>query len=282
MQKFNINLVKSFLIAFICFAKISSLIKNSFDKNSLSLRGFAEAIYMNWIASLSFAMTIKNNFAILNNNVASASACRWQAHCATQGVRQRRPFGKTPCYLTSITFDSLSRKIKNPCLVIKKLHQKEIFKMKILKTKTFFTYVVVGALVMALSVSCSNEDKTGGNNDNSYTHQNHPAEGIYSNGYYNSSAIVSNNADGSCHITGKAYFDAGNSQNFDITVRNWTQEYESTFSYAGSSDRDGEANISTPPNMSYFEVSYNSSGAFLRIDFGPADKRYTTSSLSKQ
>ena len=29
LQKFNINLVKYFLIAFICFAKISSLIKNS-------------------------------------------------------------------------------------------------------------------------------------------------------------------------------------------------------------------------------------------------------------
>ena len=156
--------------------------------------------------------------------------------------------------------------------------------MKILKTKTFFTYLVVGALVIALSISCSNKDTTGSNNDTSYTHQNHPAEGIYSNGYYNSSAIVSNNADGSCHITGRAYFDAGSSQNFDITVRNWTQEYESTFSYAGSIDRHGEANINNnnPPNTDYFEVSYNSSGAFLRIDFGPADKRYTTSSLSKQ
>ena len=78
-------------------------------------------------------MTIKNNFAILN-------------------------LVKT--FLTSITFDSLSRKIKNPCLVIKNLYQKEIFKMKILKTKTFFTYLVVGALVAALSISCkSNGDQ---------------------------------------------------------------------------------------------------------------------------
>ena len=47
-------------------------------------------------------------------------------------------------FLTSIkfTFDSLSE--RNLCLVIKKLHQKEIFKMKILKTKNFFTYLVVG------------------------------------------------------------------------------------------------------------------------------------------
>ncbi len=35
--------------------------------------------------------------------------------------------------------------------------------MKILKTKTFFTYLVVGALVMALSISCkSNEDPGSG------------------------------------------------------------------------------------------------------------------------
>ena len=63
-------------------------------------------------------------------------------------------------FLTSITFDSLSRKIKNPCLVIKKFKLiKEIFKMSILKTKTFFTYLVVGALVTSLYVSCkSNEE----------------------------------------------------------------------------------------------------------------------------
>ena len=36
-------------------------------------------------------LTIQRNAAILNNNVAFASACRWQAHCVIQGV-------KTPCY----------------------------------------------------------------------------------------------------------------------------------------------------------------------------------------
>ncbi len=78
------------------------------------------------------AMTIKNNFANLN-------------------------LVKT--FLTSITFDSLSRKIKNPCLVINKnSFLRRIFMKNI---KQFFTYVVVGALVMALSISCKNDDKTG-------------------------------------------------------------------------------------------------------------------------
>ena len=42
--------------------------------------------------------------------------------------------------------------------------------------KKLFTYMVVGALVMALSIiSCSNEDTTGGGSDvvQGYTHSNH-------------------------------------------------------------------------------------------------------------
>ena len=116
LQKFNVNLVKYFLSVFICFAKNKFEIVNPCHYED-EVR--SNPIYVDCHDFLrSLAMTIKNNFAILNNNVASASACRWQAHCATQGVRQRRPFGKTPCYLTSITFDSLSEKIKNLRLVI--------------------------------------------------------------------------------------------------------------------------------------------------------------------
>ena len=36
-----------------------------------------------WVVSINLAMTIKNNFAILNNNVAFASVRRWQAHCVS-------------------------------------------------------------------------------------------------------------------------------------------------------------------------------------------------------
>ena len=65
----------------------------------------------------------KNQFAILNNNVAHA-VCLWQAHCvnnsekSTQGVKTALLYN----FLTLIrfNFDSLSRKIKNPCLVINK------------------------------------------------------------------------------------------------------------------------------------------------------------------
>ena len=40
--------------------------------------------------------------------------------------------------------------------------------MKHFKNKKIFTYMVVGALVMALSISCKNEDKTGSGDGNSF------------------------------------------------------------------------------------------------------------------
>ena len=109
-------------------------------------------------------MTTKNNFANLNNNVAVA-------HCVNNSEKKHTrdslcvPLGNPLLsnFLTSSTFDSLSRKIKIPCSVIKKFKSiKEIFKMQNLKNKKIFTYMVVGALVIALSISCKNEDKTGG------------------------------------------------------------------------------------------------------------------------
>ena len=147
MQKSSINLVKSFLIAFIRFAKNKFEIVNRCHYED-EVR--SNPIYVDCFVSLAMtvlslahsvrlmAMTIKNNFVNLN-------------------------LVKT--FLTSITFDSLSREIKNPCLVIKKLYQKEIFKMYILKTKKIFTYMVVGALITALFISCKNDDKTGSGDD---------------------------------------------------------------------------------------------------------------------
>ena len=154
-------------------------------------------------------MTIKNNFAILNNNVASA-------HCATQGV-------ETPCYLTSITLDSLSRKIKIPCLVIKKLYQqKEIFKMKILKTKKFFTYLVVGALVAALSISCSNEGTTGsggdtGNNDDTENKYNYfTVSEAWNN--RNDITLVSQTSSSSVYSAGTIGFTVNGASDYTISI----------------------------------------------------------------
>ena len=68
---------------------------------SLSLRGFAEAIY-----------------SIVDCFITFAHAVRLTLCALATAMTIKNNLVKT--FLTSITFDSLSRKIKNPCLVIKK------------------------------------------------------------------------------------------------------------------------------------------------------------------
>ena len=61
-------------------------------------------------------------------------------------------------FLTSIkfTFDSLSRKIKNPCLVINKNFLKENFTMK---SKQII--IMLLSFIILFAISCKNNDKTG-------------------------------------------------------------------------------------------------------------------------
>ena len=156
--------------------------------------------------------------------------------------------------------------------------------MRHFKIKNIFSYVVVAALVMALSISCKNEDKTGSGDIIGETNQNHPPQGIYTNGFYQSYAEVKNNGS-YCSIIGKAYYSQQISVNFDITVINWYQENGDNFAYAGSSSRDGEATINSP-TTDYFQVVYNTGNGSLNVSIrtnvnGISD-RYTTSYLSKQ
>ena len=148
--------------------------------------------------------------------------------------------------------------------------------------KKLFTYMVVGALVMALSISCkSNEvpQETGS------TSSNHPSQGTYTNTIYNDSATVQINNNGTCTITGKAHFDNKDFQNFSITVTKWWYDYPesgSSITYrAGSSWEKSEATIDLPAT-DYFDVSYTDIGGELRISFGPEGKRYWTGNLTKQ
>ena len=60
-------------------------------------------------------------------------------------------------FLTSINFDSLSRKIKNPCLVIKKFYSKGVCKMK--HTKNILKSLLISVMALSLlSVSCSKDE----------------------------------------------------------------------------------------------------------------------------
>ena len=141
--------------------------------------------------------------------------------------------------------------------------------------------IMLLSFIILFAISCKNDDKTGSGDIIGETNQNHPLQGIYSNGYYNSYAAVTNNGS-YCSIIGKAYYSEQVSVNFDITVMNWYQEYGDNFAYAGSSSRDGEATINRP-TTDYFQVSYDAGKGSLRVNIRTnVNEIYTTSYLSKQ
>ena len=258
MQKFNINLVKSFLSAFISFEKNKFEIVNRCHSPKASYGNEDEVrsnpIYVDCspkagFSLTPFAMTIKNNFANLN---------------------------LVKSFLTSITFDSLSRKIKIPCLVINKnSFLRRIFMKNI---KQFFTYLVVGALVMALSISCkSNEEPT----DN--THSNHPPSGTYSGrltiggSSINTIATVTTSG-GTCNIKGIAYniYDTTDTKQYDITITKWLYSADGNGDYvrAGSISPSGEATINAPKGATDFAVRYIAGS--IQLSFNLYDKTYDT------
>ena len=165
--------------------------------------------------------------------------------------------------------------------------------------KQFFTYLVVGALVMALSVACSEDAPT----SSGITHSSHPPQGTYVSSLIgnpiafasqtNGKATVVNNLDGTCHITGTAYYyqqyDGTDYQNFDITITKWYQPNDSSICYAGSANgmfsyldiEQSEATINLPSGVD-FGVSYDVLNSELSIVFGPEGKSYSTSSLVRQ
>ena len=149
--------------------------------------------------------------------------------------------------------------------------------------KKLFTYMVVGALVMALSISCkSNEEPQETGSTSPY----HPSQGSYTNTSWKTGATVTINDNGTCTIAGTAVF--GNTgqtqpQTFSITVTKWWYEYDTPDDYnAGSSYEKSEATIDSPIT-DYFSVYYNRRGSDenLFISFGHEGKRYNTYYLNK-
>ena len=139
--------------------------------------------------------------------------------------------------------------------------------------------MVVGALVMALSISCkSNEEPKETGSTSTY----HPSQGSYTNTTWKTSATVKINNDGTCTITGKARFDNTDFQNFSITITKWwyNYDYPNTY-YAGNLYEKSEATINSPVT-DYFYVSYYTDSGDFWIDFGPEGKKYGTGNLTKQ
>ena len=138
--------------------------------------------------------------------------------------------------------------------------------------------MVVGALVIALSISCKTDDVP---TETGSTTQNHPPQGSYVNSPNNTRATVIVNNDGTCSIRGTARYESDYTS-FDITITKWYYfEDTSDTYYAGSSYEESEATINSPSGVD-FTVEYDVVNNGLWISFGPEGKRYSTYSLEKK
>ena len=152
--------------------------------------------------------------------------------------------------------------------------------------KQFFTYLVVGALVMALSISCITDD---GPTETGSTTQYHPSQGSYTDTSYNTSATVTVNDNGTCSIRGIARYDETDYEDFDITITTWYYSFfyrvddREAGRYDGSSYEQSEATINLPSGVD-FQVRYelDSGTGILSIWFVTEDITYNTYSLNQQ
>ena len=195
-------------------------------------------------------------------------------------------------FLTSITFDNLSERIKNLRLVINlNLFTKEDIQMKNIKT----ILITALSLLLLFSVSCKNDDKTGSGGDDTpsgYTHSNHPPAGEYKYFNHNTNNSSTNETatvkivDGNCNITGRVqnYRDSSG-LDYNITVTSWyTRSDIPTINRAGNSvENSGEATVSIPNPSSIplesLNVVYNTTNESISVSFRTVSDNKSYSAL---
>ena len=147
--------------------------------------------------------------------------------------------------------------------------------MKNSKNKKLFTYMVVGALVMALSISCKSNEEPKDN-----THSNHPLSGTYKGSTATATVTTSG---GNCNIKGTALSDSNQSLQYDITITKW-------YADAGSTDSgnvllgdypSGEATVAAPTGYTSFTVQYYN-GNTIRVNFQVDGTWYSAYDMVRQ
>ena len=150
--------------------------------------------------------------------------------------------------------------------------------------KKIFTYMVVGALVAALSVSCKLNEEPEVNS----LHSNHPPAGSYK--YLDDTATVSITSEG-CNITGEATHTSVNGgattrekKKYDITIIKWDSGDGSTdkgsYSRIDGNNYQGEATVTEPTTATSFYVDYSSGR--ISIQFFDQNKAYTAGPMTKE
>ena len=141
--------------------------------------------------------------------------------------------------------------------------------MKHFKIKNIFSYVVVAALVMALSISCKSNEEPPKDN----THSNHPPSGTYKGtvGSVTPTATVTTSG-GACNIKGIAYNpnDVNDYKEYDITITKWFGGSSSISGYVlleNGQNYTGQATITLPTGTTRFFVEKDNANAIsLHVD----------------
>ena len=152
--------------------------------------------------------------------------------------------------------------------------------MKNSKNKKLFTYMVVGALVMALSISCKSNEEPEVNR----LHSNHPPAGTYKEGVNDATTATVTITGGGCNFKGKALGVNSDNKNqqldYEITITKW-------YSGDGSTDKGNfglgyqwETTIISPKDCTSFSVYY--SGNTIIINFVDNNNKVYGVILDKQ
>ena len=155
--------------------------------------------------------------------------------------------------------------------------------MRHFKIKNIFSYVVVAALVMALSISCKSNEEPPKDN----THSNHPPSGTYKGtvGSITTTATVTTSG-GACNIKGIAYNTSNRNQrlDYDITITKWYSGDGSTdkgsYSRIDGNNYQGEATVTEPTTATSFYVDYSSGR--ISIQFFDQNEAYNAGPMTKE
>ena len=142
--------------------------------------------------------------------------------------------------------------------------------MRHFKIKNIFSYVVVAALVAALSISCKSNEEPPKDN----THSNHPPSGEYKSKTYldngksvDTTVTVTTSGD-TCNIKGSAFYNAsGDTKDYEITITKWFGSTSSGYVLLENGQNySGQATITSPKETTRFfvdhDAAYNISVSF--------------------
>ena len=153
--------------------------------------------------------------------------------------------------------------------------------------KKIFSYLVVAALIAALSISCKSNEEPEVNR----LHSNHPPTGTYEgsftifdgSSYQSVTATATVTSGDTCNIKGTAYNTTNSidAKHYDITITKWYDSYGSTNIGSFVLGNLGEATINSPTGTTRFNVNFNNNNQ-INLGFTLEGKDYSAVNMTRK